>query len=30
MYAGKVGRGRNDGSQRARHTKRVLKRLWDY
>ncbi len=30
MYAGKVGRGRNDGSQKARNTKRVLKRLWDY
>ncbi len=30
MYAGKVGRGRNDGTQKARHTKRVLKRLWDY
>lgn len=30
MYAGKVGRGRNDGTQKARNTKLVLKRLWQY
>ncbi|MFA5560884.1 MAG: ABC transporter ATP-binding protein [Acholeplasmataceae bacterium] len=30
MYAGKAGRGRNDGSQRAKNTKYVLKRLWQY
>jgi ATP-binding cassette, subfamily B, multidrug efflux pump len=30
MYAGKSGRGRNDGSQKAKDKKYVLKRLWDY
>jgi ATP-binding cassette, subfamily B, multidrug efflux pump len=30
MYAGKVGRGRNDGSDKAKHKKYVLRRLWDY
>jgi ATP-binding cassette subfamily B protein len=30
MYAGKQGRGRNDGSQKASNRKYVLKRLWDY
>jgi len=30
MYAGKQGRGRNDGSQKANNRKYVLKRLWDY
>ncbi|MFA5526439.1 MAG: ABC transporter ATP-binding protein [Acholeplasmataceae bacterium] len=30
MYAGKQGRGRNDGSDRARNRGYVLKRLWDY
>ena len=30
MYAGKQGRGRNDGSDKARNTKYVLKRLWSY
>ncbi len=30
MYAGKSGRGRNDGSQKARNKKYVLRRLWDY
>lgn len=30
MYAGKQGRGKNDGSDRARNTKYVLRRLWDY
>lgn len=30
MYAGKSRRGRNDGSQKARNTKQVLKRLWQY
>lgn len=30
MYAGKQGRGRNDGSQRATNRSYVLKRLWQY
>lgn len=30
MYAGKVSRGRNDGSDKAKHKKYVLRRLWDY
>jgi len=30
MYAGKQGRGKNDGSDKARNTKYVLKRLWSY
>ena len=30
MYAGKQGRGRNDGSQKASNRRYVLKRLWDY
>jgi ATP-binding cassette, subfamily B, multidrug efflux pump len=30
MYAGKQGRERNDGSNRAKNTKYVLRRLWDY
>ncbi|AUD63273.1 ABC transporter [Tenericutes bacterium MO-XQ] len=30
MYAGKVSRGRNDGSDKARNKKYVLRRLWDY
>lgn len=30
MYAGKQGRGRNDGSQRAKNKRYVIKRLWDY
>ncbi|MDO9629417.1 MAG: ABC transporter ATP-binding protein [Acholeplasmataceae bacterium] len=30
MYAGKQGKGRNDGSEKARNTKYVLKRLWSY
>ena len=30
MYAGKQGRGRNDGSQKAQNRSYVLKRLWDY
>ena len=30
MYAGKQGRGRNDGSQKAKNTKRTLKKLWRY
>lgn len=30
MYAGKQGRGRNDGSQKATNKTYVLKRLWDY
>ncbi|TNF08145.1 MAG: ABC transporter ATP-binding protein [Bacillota bacterium] len=30
MYAGKQGRGRNDGSQKATNRRYVLKRLWDY
>ncbi len=30
MYAGKQGRGRNDGSQKARNTKKTLKKLWSY
>jgi ATP-binding cassette subfamily B protein len=30
MYAGKQGRGRNDGSQKASNKRYVLKRLWDY
>lgn len=30
MYAGKQGRGRNDGSQKAKDVRYVLKRLWAY
>jgi len=30
MYAGKQGRGRNDGSDRAKNKGYVLKRLWNY
>ncbi len=30
MYAGKQGRGRNDGSQKASNKTYVLKRLWGY
>ncbi|MCR3906246.1 MAG: ABC transporter ATP-binding protein/permease [Tenericutes bacterium] len=30
MYAGKQGRGRNDGSQKAKNKAYVLKRLWSY
>ncbi len=30
MYAGKKGRGRNDGSQKATNKSYVLKRLWEY
>ena len=30
MYAGKQGRGRNDGSDRAKNRKYVILRLWDY
>ncbi|MDY0295021.1 MAG: ABC transporter ATP-binding protein [Acholeplasmataceae bacterium] len=30
MYAGKQGRGRNDGSDRAKNRGYVLKRLWNY
>jgi ATP-binding cassette subfamily B protein len=30
MYAGKQGRGRNDGSDRAKNRGYVLKRLWSY
>ncbi|MBE0700408.1 MAG: ABC transporter ATP-binding protein, partial [Acholeplasmataceae bacterium] len=30
MYAGKQGRGRNDGSQKAKNKKYVIRRLWDY
>jgi len=30
MYAGKQGRGKNDGSQKARNTKKTLKKLWSY
>ncbi len=30
MYAGKQGRGRNDGSQKASNKSYVLRRLWDY
>lgn len=30
MYAGKQGRGRNDGTQKASNRQYVLKRLWDY
>ena len=30
MYAGKQGRGRNDGSDRAKNRSYVLKRLWSY
>ncbi|MCF7931333.1 MAG: ABC transporter ATP-binding protein/permease [Acholeplasmataceae bacterium] len=30
MYAGKQGRGRNDGSQKAQNKAYVLRRLWDY
>lgn len=30
MYAGKIGRGKNDGSDKAKHKKYVLRRLWDY
>ena len=30
MYAGKQGRGRNDGSDRAKNKRYVIKRLWDY
>jgi len=30
MYAGKQGRGRNDGSQKAQNRSYVLRRLWDY
>jgi ATP-binding cassette, subfamily B, multidrug efflux pump len=30
MYAGKQGRGRNDGSQKAKNKKYVIKRLWNY
>lgn len=30
MYAGKQGRGRNDGSQKAKNKSYVLKRLWQY
>jgi ATP-binding cassette subfamily B protein len=30
MYAGKVSRGRNDGSDKTKHKKYVLRRLWDY
>ena len=30
MYAGKQGRGKNDGSQKAKNTKKTLKKLWSY
>lgn len=30
MYAGKQPRGKNDGSQKAKNRKYVIKRLWDY
>lgn len=30
MYAGKQGRGRNDGSEKAKNKGYVLRRLWDY
>src|SRR5690554_25011 len=30
MYAGKLPKGRNDGSDKARNKRYVLKRLWDY
>lgn len=30
MYAGKQGRGKNDGTQKAKNTKRTLKKLWSY
>lgn len=30
MYAGKQGRGRNDGSQKAKDVRYVLTRLWSY
>ena len=30
MYAGKTGRGKNDGSSRAKNVKSTIKRLWDY
>lgn len=30
MYAGKQGRGKNDGSDRAKNRRYVMGRLWDY
>ena len=30
MYAGKQPRGKNDGSQKAKNRRYVIKRLWDY
>lgn len=30
MYAGKTGRGKNDGSSRAKNVRSTVKRLWDY
>lgn len=30
MYAGKPGRGKNDGSSRAKNVRSTIKRLWDY